>query len=71
MAKIDIRYYNNDKITQIEFDDPDQHDAYMIEKPAGSYVKIHSVDEYILVRAGAVENLIKALQKAVELGWTK
>jgi hypothetical protein len=69
MATIDIR----DEIGEIDtivFSNEQDH-CKQIER-RGTYIKfVDDGQDYILVSGYDVQNLIKALQKAVELGWTK
>jgi len=75
MRIIDIRKQNKDD-TKIVFADEDNTHQSVVPHQVGSnadYVVIGGANTkaYLCVRKGDVENLIKALQKAVELGWTK
>ncbi len=73
MVKMDIRDYNLEGVSEIVFAIPKyKTDAYYISEH-GEYVML-SCDGYdadAFVPKSDVDNLIRALQKAVELGWTK
>jgi hypothetical protein len=63
MSTIDIR--DNPVVTRIKFND--SQGVYM----AGNNLMIEGESVAAKIPKADVENLIKALQKAVELGWTK
>lgn len=74
MATIDIRDGMDVEINFIKFSDKENYeDAAYLKK--GSFVSIHTHEDssepvFIDSKADA-QNLIKALQKAIELGWWK
>jgi hypothetical protein len=72
MMKLDIRYPIQE-IKQIDFSDEKTYlKAFAIclgNRPG--QIDICDNHKYVSLDGTDVENLIKALQKAVELGWTK
>lgn len=68
--RIDIRNTGVQKITSIVFADceKDGDNAYSLEL-SGSYTKLYSANNWLFVDSKEdAQNLIKALQKAIELG---
>ena len=73
MASIDIRVNSKEEITNIEFADSMENNAYILTKYTG-YAGIQIENEDFGVEISSKEdaqNLIKALEKAIELGWWK
>lgn len=76
MAKLDIRNYNQEKIDEIVFASGHGHTRHSVRlKLEGGNDKIFFIEagdsQYVSVHKDDVKNLIKALEKAVELGWDK
>lgn len=73
MAAIDIRDDDQTQVDRIVFSEPNIYseylNAYACEKQ-GKYVRLLDNTTPMYVHRSDVQNLIKALQKAVELGWT-
>lgn len=74
MSRFDVRTSISNPITEITFSDrhPETAVALRIEKYNGCAEGIKIIDEgneYVVVQRGNVDNLIKALNKAKELGW--
>lgn len=74
MAMIDIRNIEQSEITKIEFADESEryHNAQFLVKGLDGAVEIESLDVEAGITIASEEdaqNLIKALQKAIELGW--
>ena len=71
MAILDIREAGACSITEIAFDANINKIQYLIKKESvWVTIKDSGNGEELSVKAEAVPDLIKALQKAVELGWT-
>lgn len=68
MASIDVRK-EEDVVDTIVFGD--YGDVLQIVKTSNYVMFKDTCDDYVLVEKRDIPNLIKALQKAVELGWTK
>lgn len=73
MSRIDIRTDGIVEIDAVVFADNggDFEKAYVVYKEACVGLSIHSSDCAVNVHCEDIKNLIKALQKAVELGWDK
>jgi hypothetical protein len=80
MAKIDIRNEQLGKVEVIIFSDGCGLDGsnwavdlQLIESRLGNHIRIAAEDgnNSLGLQLGDAQNLIKALQKAVEIGWTK
>lgn len=74
MATIDIRDGMDAEVDKIKFSDKENHeDAAYLKKH--SFVSIHtyedSIEPVFIDSKADAQNLIKALQKAIELGWWK
>lgn len=66
MATLDIRGEVEEAITEIKFADEEA----MFIRPVSNYVTIRDdLDCIIIDNKEHAENLIKALKKAIELGW--
>lgn len=77
MATIDIRNESKDKTDTIRFADdsglPGANWGVTLCSIYGDFVMVCTEYEerYVGIRKGDVQNLIRALQKAVKLGWTE
>lgn len=70
MATIDIRGGDVEKVTEIIFDEIGSSlVAYTITLRSKGSIDIEAGSDYVVVNN--ISNLIKALQKAQELGWDK
>lgn len=74
MATIDIRDGLEVEIDTIKFSDKENYeDAAFLKK--GSFVSVEAAESgdwtYCIATETDAQNLIKALQKAIELGWWK
>lgn len=72
----DVRDEKEERIGAIAFADREESpfQAYVINQSSAysNTVEIHDGDEYVLVRDKEhAKNMIKALNKAIELGWLK
>lgn len=75
MASIDIRAAAKEDITEIVFaDDLSREDcvqAYQIYRQLG-YITINDINDCLIINSKEhAQNLIKALEKAIELGWVE
>jgi hypothetical protein len=74
MATIDIRDEMDAEIDVIKFSDKENHEDLCLLKKT-SFVSIEVAESggwtYCIDTETDAENLIKALQKAIELGWWK
>jgi hypothetical protein len=76
MATIDIRKNSSPDIDVIMFYDEDAYSdhvaAFKLLRLGGGVVGISDGDVFVQMLDGEhIQNLILALQKAIELGWTK
>ena len=72
MASIDIRVNGEENITKIEFSDSMGVgvNAYFLDACGGNGVTIDDDDTCVNIASKEdAQNLIKALEKAIELGW--
>lgn len=72
MATIDIRLNSKEEITHIEFTDSMGTNAHVLTRYPGGYGGVQIENEHIGIEITSKEdaqNLIKALEKATELGW--
>jgi hypothetical protein len=70
MATIDIRA-TDEKVDKIVFSSATYEIANSLELDSRVVILKNDEDDYMNIQKADVQNLIKALQKAVELGWTK
>lgn len=71
-ALIDIRNGATTPIESIQFaDESGPYDAFKIEKYSDEDIKIVSENDNLYLSKSAIAHLIKALQKAQELGWER
>ena len=76
MARIDIRSERDTKITEIVFADHEDGDditqAYRINSHLGPHLTIHDDITFVTINSKQhALDLIKALEKAIELEWIK
>lgn len=76
MAIFDVREENNEEITEIVFAEREDIEAYTICPAVGcnGFITIYDGKDAESVSISSIEhaeNLIKALRKAIELGWIK
>lgn len=70
MTTFDVRSLSDEPITKITFSEyQDSHNAISLTLEGG-YIFINSVSGFVVInKRGDAKNLIKALQKAIELEW--
>lgn len=71
--KIDVRKDDEPVVTEVVFAErAGACDVFTITPyDNNSRIKLISADDYLYVKLGDVDNLIKALQKVKALGWTQ
>lgn len=71
MASIDVRKDTKTKISKIQFSDSMYGCAYYLDSNGGHAVTIQGACAVYIASKEDAQNLIKALEKAIELGWWK
>lgn len=72
MAKLDIRKDSYEPINEIVFAEEESGCFHSVKMTRCNYFSFEDEEgEYVMTGKENIKNLIKALEKAVELGWDK